>query len=160
MINKTTNPEKRAVKLNEGSAKARRTAARLAAVQVLYQMRLNNQDARSAVTEFVDHRVGFKIDGDILVPADVEMLEEIIQNIESRAQDIEMLISNASQGSEVEVLLEAILMAGACELLTRPDVDTGIIISDYMNVAKGFYDGNEPKLVNAVLDKIAKTVRD
>lgn len=155
-------PEKPVVKKTEGSAKARKTSARLAAVQVLYQMRLNNQDAQSAVRAFIDKRIGFNLDGDVLVPADREMLEEIILGIQSRWTDIEEILVAAlaeRKGGEVELLLESILRAGAYELLADGKTDAGIIINDYMSVTTAFYEGSEPKLVNAVLDKIAKTVR-
>ncbi len=156
-------PEKPVVKRTEGSAKARKTAARLAAVQVLYQMRLNNQDAKSAVREFSDHRIGFNLDGDVLVPADAEMLEEIVMGVSARWSDIEEMVGKAlAQGgkSEIETLLESILRAGAFELIAKGDTDAGVIINDYLNVTTAFYEGSEPKIVNAILDKIAKAVRD
>lgn len=155
-------PEKRVIKLTEGSARARRTAARLASVQVLYQMRMNNQDARSALTDFIENRIGFDLDGDVFVPADQDMLKMIVLGIQERAMDIDRMVSGslgAGNHDDVEILLDGILRAGAFELLANGDVDAGIIINDYTNVAKGFYDGGEPKLVNAVLDKISKTVR-
>lgn len=158
-----TPPEKPAVKKTEGSAKARRTAARLAAVQVLYQMHLNNQDAASAVREYISHRNGFNLDGDVFVPADAELLEEIVMGVHGRWTDIDGIIAAAlaaGKKGEVETLLESILRAGTWELLANGKVDTGIIIHDYMNVTNGFYEGAEVKLVNAVLDKVAKTVRD
>lgn len=156
-------PEKPAVKPTEGSAKARKTAARLAAVQVLYQMRLNNQDATSAIREFIDHRIGFNLDGDVFVPADPEMLGDIVRGVTNRWTDIEAMVAKAlADGgkSEVETLLESILRAGTYELIARPDVDAGVIINDYLNVTTGFYEGSEPKIVNAILDKIAKAVRE
>lgn len=155
-------PEKRVAKLTEGSPKAKKTAARLAAVQILYQMRLNNQDADSALREFVNHRLGFKIEGDVYVPADQELLDQIILGIQNRWMDIEEIIVaalSAGKKSEVEPLLDGILRAGTYELLENTATDTGIIINDYMNVTTGFYEGKEVKLVNAVLDKIGKTVR-
>jgi N utilization substance protein B len=156
-------PEKRAVKKTAGSAKAQKTAARLAAVQVLYQMRLNNQDAKSAVREFVDHRIGFNLDGDVFVPADPELLKDIVMGVTSRWTDIEAMVSKAlaaGKKGEVETLLESILRAGTYELIAHGKIDTGVIINDYLNVTTGFYDGKEPKIVNAILDKIAKSVRD
>jgi len=156
-------PEKPVVKAKAGSAKARKTAARLAAVQVLYQMRLNNQSGASAVREFVAHRSGFKIDGDVLVPADAGMLEEIVTGAERRMMDIDAIMAQALKSAkrgEVETLLECILRAGIYELIAAGDVDAGIIINDYLNVTAGFYGGNEPKIVNAVLDRVAKSVRD
>lgn len=146
----------------KGSAKARKTAARLAAVQVLYQMKLNNQDAASAVREFVKHRVGAELDGDTLVSADRDMLEEIVLGVQRRWTDIDEIVTGAlaaGKKGEVEPLLDAVLRAGTFELLESGQTDTGIIIHDYLNVTAGFYDGAEPKLVNAVLDGIAKNVR-
>jgi transcription antitermination protein NusB len=155
-------PERPAAKKSAGSAKAKRTSARLAAVQVLYQMRLNNQEAKSAVREYINHRSGFNLDGDVLVPADEELLDEIVMGVANRWSDIDDIVSAAlavRKKGEVETLLESILRAGAYELLVHGSTDTGIIINDYMNVTNGFYEGSEVKLVNAVLDKIAKTVR-
>ncbi len=156
-------PEKRVVKKTAGSAKAQKTAARLAAVQVLYQMRLNNQEAKSAVREFIDTRIGFDLDGDLFVPADAELLEEIVMGVTKRWTDIDVIVSKAladGKKGEVETLLESILRAGTYELMAHGKVDAGIIINDYLNVTTGFYDGKEPKIVNAILDKIAKSVRD
>lgn len=155
-------PEKREAKKTDGSPKARKTSARLAAAQILYQMRLNNQDAKSAVREFINHRSGFNLDGDVLVPADEELLESIVLGVQERWSDIDAMVAAAlaaGKKAEVETLLESIMRAGCWELLANGSVDTGIIIHDYLNVTAAFYEGPEPKLVNAVLDKIAKTVR-
>ena len=155
--------EKPAVKKTEGSLKARKMAARLGAVQVLYQMRLNNQDAASAMREFIDHRVGFNLDGDVFVPADADTLQEIVTATTTRWADIDAAMSAAlaeGKRGEVETLLDCILRAGIAEIMSRGDIDVGIIINDYLSVAAAFYDGNEPKIVNAILDKIAKSVRD
>jgi transcription antitermination protein NusB len=156
-------PEKRVAKKTAGSPKAKKTAARLAAVQVLYQMRLNNQDATSAVREFISHRSGFNLDGDVFVMPEEELLGEIVLGVSKRWSDIDDIVSAAlaaGKKGEVETLLESILRAGAYELLAHGSTDTGIIINDYMNVTNGFYEGPEVKLVNAILDKIAKTVRE
>jgi len=156
-------PERAVVKKSEGSAKAQKIAARLAAVQVLYQMRLNNQDAKSAVQEFIDTRVGFDLDGDLFVPADRDMLRDIVMGVAGRSADIEAIVSKTladGKKGEVETLLDSILRAGVYELLARGDINAGIIINDYLNITAGFYEGSEPKIVNAVLDKVAKSVRD
>ena len=154
-------PEKPVVKKTEGSAKAQKTAARLAAVQVLYQMHLNNQDAKTVVREFRKHRIGFALDGDVFVPADFDLLEEIVTGVAERAADIEVIADKAlvDKKGDVETLLKSILRAGIGELL-QGKIDAGIIINDYLNVTSGFYDGGETKIVNAVLDKVAKSVRD
>jgi transcription antitermination protein NusB len=156
-------PEQRVGKKNAGSPKAKKTAARLAAVQVLYQMRLNNQEAKSAVREFISHRSGFRLDGDVYVMPDEDLLEEIVLGVAKRWSDIDDIVAAAlaaGKKGEVETLLESILRAGTYELLAHGKIDTGIIIHDYLNVTNGFYDGPEVKLVNGVLDKIAKTVRE
>lgn len=156
-------PEKRVVKKTAGSPKAQRTAARLAAVQVLYQMRLNNQDGKSALKEFIDTRIGFELDGDRFVPADTDLLSEIVNGVTSRWADIDAIVSKAladGKKGDVETLLESILRAGTYELMAHGKVDTGIIINDYLNVTTGFYEGKEPKIVNAILDKVAKAVRE
>ena len=156
-------PEKRVIKKNAGSAKAQKTAARLAAVQVLYQMRLNNQEAKSAVSEFIDTRVGFEIDGDKFVPADSGLLTDIVMGVTKRWTDIEVILAKAladGKKGDVETLLESILRCGIFELMEHGKTDTGVIINDYLNVTTGFYDGKEPKIVNAILDKVAKAVRE
>jgi N utilization substance protein B len=156
-------PEKPSVKKSEGSAKAQKTSARLAAVQVLYQMRLNNQDAKSAVREFIQHRIGFNLDGDVFVPADPDLLEEIVTGVTERWADIEAILAKAladGKKGDVELLLESILRAGTFELIAHAKIDAGIIINDYLNVTTGFYEGGESRIVNAILDKVAKVVRD
>ncbi len=156
-------PEKRVVKKNAGSAKAKKTAARMAAVQVLYQMRLNNQEARSALREFIDTRIGFDLDGDLFVPADPDLLESIVLGVTQRWSDIEMIVAKAladGKKGDVEILLDSILRAGTYELLAHSAVDAAVIINDYLNVTTAFYDGKEPKIVNAILDKVAKVARD
>lgn len=155
-------PEKRKVKLTAGSKTARLTAARLAAVQVFYQMLLDDAvDAVTAVNDFMEHRAGFEFDGDVFVPADADLLGRIVKGAQGRRADIDRLITaNLDRKVEhVEPLLRAILTAGIFELLAHADIDVGIIIADYLNVTNGFYDGGETKLVNAVLDKIAKSAR-
>jgi N utilization substance protein B len=146
----------------KGSAKARRSAARLAAVQVLYQMRLNHQDAKAALKDFSTHRVGKKIGGEDYVQPEAELLDDIVRGAETRFADIEGIVLKILMdgGRErVEILLDCILRAGVFELLENGKTDTGIIINDYMNVTASFYEGAETRLVNAVLDKAAKAIR-
>lgn len=152
----------RAVKLTEGSAKARRTAARLAAVQVLYQMDQNDQNARTVIREFIDHRIGFEVDGEVLVPADAELLSEIVNGVEARRNELVEMISAAADKTEftkMELLLRCILLCGAWELLDNTDVDKGIVINDYLNVTNAFYEKSERGLINAILDRLAGKLR-
>jgi N utilization substance protein B len=155
--------KKPAIKKIKSSANARKSAARLAAVQVLYQMRLNNQDAKTVLKEFISHRSGATIDGATFVAADEEMLNGIVTGVQKRWSDIDGILTKAlADGGRdrVEILLECIIRAGIFELLEHGSIDTGIIINDYLNVTTGFYEGAEKKIVNAVLDKVGKTVRE
>lgn len=148
----------------KGSAKARRSSARLAAVQVLYQMRLNKEDASSALSSFTSSSLaGVDMDGETLVPPDAETLDAIVRGVEQRWSDVDGIIAQSlAHGGkkEVEILLDCILRAGTYELIARGDIDTGIIINDYLNVTSSFYAGSETKLVNAILDRVAKAVRE
>lgn len=148
---------------DKGSAKARRSAARLAAVQVLYQMRLNHQEARAALKDYADHRAGRPVDGDDYVTPDAELLHGIVTATEERWGDIDRVVSKtlADGGREkVEILLDCVLRAGVAELLAHGEIDTGIIINDYLSVTSGFYEGAETRLVNGILDRAAQAVRD
>ena len=157
-------PEQRVIKLNEGSKKARKTAARLASVQVWYQMLISEQNVTEALQDFIEHRIGFELDGDVFVPADQEMLTSIVHGMRDERTELEEMIhaTLTSKGHEaLEPLLQSILVAGLFELKNHHDIDTGIIISDYINVTFAFYDkGGETRLINAVLDHFAKSLRE
>lgn len=153
---------KRDVKLTEGSKKARRSAARLAAVQVLYQIQHQDLDPKSALQEYTTHRLGFKLDGELYVPADQEMLNNIVLGVSERRDDIQDMTHAALDGKapeQIDKLLLNILYAGTFEILTHHDIDAGIIISDYMNVSDAFFEQSEKKLVNAILDRLNKKLR-
>jgi N utilization substance protein B len=144
------------------SAKARRTAARLAAVQVLYQMDLVGVAPRVALGEFATHRVGQDLDGDRYVEPDMALLNGIVEGVAERLGDIDAMVSASLQGhalERLEMLLRAILRAGTYEILAHADVHPRIAINDYMNVAHGFFGGREPAMVNGVLDHIARNLR-
>lgn len=154
---------KRAVKLSEGSKRARLTAARLAAVQAIYQMEKNSQKAAEVLKDFSDNRIGYELDGDVMVPADADLLSGIVTGFEARREDVESMLAGAlgaEKAGKIELLIKTTLYAGICELLVFPGTDAGIIINDYLNVTHAFYEeGGEAKIVNAVLDKLAKTLR-
>lgn len=147
----------------QGSAKARRSAARLAAVQALYQMDLAGATVDRVITEFVQHRIGKEQDGDEFVPADAQTFTEIVRGATSRKTDIDGILSGALEAGHsferLEHLLRAILRAGCFELLAHDHVHPRIIISDYINVAHAFYAGREPGLVNGVLDRVGRNLR-
>lgn len=151
-----------------GSAKAKRKAARLAAVQALYQIDLNNlpitgKAVEAVVIEFVEHRLGHEVDGDAYVAADPQLFADILRGACHRRADVDAMLTAAldpRHGLErLETPLRAILRAGAFELSANLTTHSRIIISEYVDVAHGFYAGREPGMVNGVLDKVAKTVR-
>ncbi len=153
-------PIKRTIK---GSAKARRNAARLAAVQCLYQMRQNGMTAEQVMGDYVNNRLGLEEDGDVYVAADTESLRTILSGVEERYdQLLEMLtktLDPARSFDRLEQILQAVLLCGAEELFAHPETDAALIISGYVEVAKAFYDGREPAMINAALDALAKGVR-
>lgn len=153
---------KRDVKLNEGSKKARRSAARLAAVQIVYQSAHQGQDIKTTLLEYNVHRLGYKMDDDLFVPADQELLASIVNGYMERKDDIDAMVASSLTNKtpeQIDALLLHILQVGAYEIMAHHDIDAGIIIADYMNVADAFFDKSEKKLVNAVLDKLNKTLR-
>ncbi len=144
-----------------GSQKARNSAARLMAVQTVYQMHKNEQDAESAIKEYLEHRAGIDADGDEMVTPDHDHYSVVVRGIsEHMAQLNEMIKQN--RGKEIqsnEPLLHAIFLCGALELMVLQSIDAPIIISEYVHVTHAFYEQGEAKLVNALLDSIRKTVR-
>lgn len=153
-----------AVKRNvKGSAKAKRSAARLAAVQSMYQMQQTGIDSEAATRDYVAHRMGIEEDGNLFIAADTDLLEKILSGVQQRHGDIEPIL-NASLNENnpldrQEMLIKCVLCCGVFELIEHGDIDAGIIINDYVDVAKSFYDGKEPGFINAILDKTAKTIR-
>jgi transcription antitermination protein NusB len=147
----------------QGSAKARRSAARLAAVQALYQTDLAGTPVDRVISEFVQHRIGKEQDGENFVPADAQMFTEIVRGSTARKQDVDGILSGAldlgHSFERLEHLLRAILRAGCFELLAHQHIHPRIIISDYINIAHAFYAGREPGLVNGVLDRIGRDLR-
>ncbi len=140
-----------------------RGAARLAAVQALYQMDIGGSGVLEVVAEYEAHRLGQEIDGDTYVKADPSWFRSIVSGVVRDQTKIDPLISNALQDdwplSRIDSTVRAILRAGTFELLERKDVPVAVIATEYVEIARAFFEGEEPKLVNAVLDRIAKQVR-
>jgi N utilization substance protein B len=132
-----------------------RRAARLAAVQALYQLDMNEGVAAAVVSEFVKHR---------LEPnADQPLFSDVVGGVADRVEEIDGLIGGALvEGwtvERLEMVLRAILRAGTYELLARPDVPPKVAISEYVEIAHAFFGGKEPGLVNGVLHRLAQERR-
>ena len=140
-----------------------RSAARLAAVQALYQQDMEGTPVPRLLKEFHDHRLGATI-GDITYhAAETDFFDDLVTGANGRSDEIDALVgAKLAQGWTLERLdrpMRAILRAGAYELIARTDVPTASVISEYVDVAHAFYDKRESGFVNGILDAIAKEVR-
>ncbi|WP_333825526.1 transcription antitermination factor NusB [Pinisolibacter sp.] len=141
----------------------KRGAARLAAVQALYQMEIAGTELGDVVAEFENFRLGREIDGDTYREADPEFFREIVAGVVAYQRDIDPRVDTTLvEGwplKRIDVTLREILRAGSFELLKRKDIPARVVIAEYVDVAKAFFGEDEPRIVNAVLDKIARTLR-
>ncbi|NUQ18298.1 MAG: transcription antitermination factor NusB [Sphingomonas sp.] len=140
-----------------------RSAARLAAVQALYQQDMEGTPLPRLLKEFHDHRLGATIEDDTYHEAERDFFDDVVTGADARRDEIDGLISDRlAEGWTLERLdrpMRAILRAGAYELIARPDVPVGSVISEYVDVAHAFYDRRESGFVNGLLDAIAKAAR-
>ncbi len=140
----------------------KRTAARLTAVQILYQSAMTGQDVHQVLIEFRDYRIGQIVEDLEIVSADPETLDAIIGGIVQFGSRVDEVLAASLRGTtpeRVEALLRSIMRAGVAELLVRRDLTASLIISDYLSVTDAFYDRTEIKLVNGVLDAAARAIR-
>ncbi len=139
-----------------------RGAARLAAVQALYQMDVGRQSLEDTLSQFSSHMLGREVEGEQYLPADADFFRQIVQGVIKSQLDIDPTIDNALSKDwpvgRIDATLRAILRAAAFELLRRRDIPAGVVISEYVDIAKAFYEDDAPGLVNGVLNTIAKQV--
>jgi transcription antitermination protein NusB len=140
-----------------------RGAARLAAVQALYQMDVGGTGVLEVVAEYETHRLGQELDGDTYLKADASWFRSIVSGVVREQVRLDPLIGAALQDdwalSRLDSTVRAILRAGTFEIIDRKDVPVPVIVTEYVEIAHAFFEEDEPKLVNAVLDRIAKQVR-
>ena len=140
-----------------------RSAARLAAVQALYQMEMEGTALAQLLHEFHMHRLGATIEDVDYAEAEVDFFDDVVSGVSARKGEIDRLIAGKlAEGWSLDRLdrpMRAILRAGTYELLARPDVPVGSVISEYVDVAHAFYDKRETGFVNGLLDAVAKGVR-
>ena len=140
-----------------------RSAARLAAVQALYQHDMEGTPVPRLLKEFHDHRLGATIEDATYHDAEQDFFDDVVSGTGARGAEIDALISNRlAEGWTLERLdrpMRAILRAGAYELIARPDVPVASVITEYVDVAHAFYDKRESGFVNGLLDAIAKEAR-
>ena len=140
-----------------------RSAARLAAVQALYQQDMEKTPLPLLLHEFHHHRLGATIEDVEYEDAEVDFFDDVVSGVDARADELDALIAGKlASGWSLNRLdrpMRQILRAGAYELVARIDVPTGSVISEYVDVAKAFYDKRESGFVNGLLDAVAKAVR-
>lgn len=140
-----------------------RAAARLAAVQALYQLEMESTELARLLDEFHRHRLGAEIEGDQYADAEVAFFDDTVRGVAARREEIDILLEEKlAEGWRLERLdktMLQVLRAGAWELLARADVPTATTISEYVDVAHAFFESREAKFVNGVLDAVAKDVR-
>ena len=137
-----------------------RSAARLAAVQALYQRQMEKTPLARLLDEFHLHRLGAEIEDEQYAQADVDFFDDIVSGVDARRDEIDALVAaRLTEGwslARLDKTMLQILRAGTYELIARPDVPVGSTISEYVDVAKAFFDDREAKFANGILDAVAR----
>ena len=142
----------------------RRGAARLAAVQALYQMDIAGKGLNEILAEFERHWLGGEVEGSQYLPAEAAFFRDIVGGTLREQRKLDPLIDKAlAEGwplKRIEALLRAVLRAGAYELDQKRDIPARVIVSEYVDVAHAFVDREETGMVNGVLDGLARKLRE
>ena len=147
----------------DGRRANRRGAARLAAVQALYQMDIAATPLTDILAQFESHWLGREVEGEQYLPAEAAHFRDVVAGVVEAQRKLDPLIDTAlAQGwplKRIEAILRAILRAGAYELDKKRDVPARVVVSEYVDVAHAFVDRDETGMVNAVLDQLARQLR-
>ena len=152
----------------QGAPKQARSVARLAAVQALYQMEVSSAGAETVIREFAEHRFDRDLAGDpgedlTLASADEAFFADLVRGVVEHQKAVDAAIARRLASGwrldRLDATARAILRAGAYELSHRPDVPTEVVIDEYVELAKSFFEGPEPGFVNGALDAVAQDVR-
>ena len=141
----------------------RRGAARLAAVQALYQMDIAGTGVNDILAQFESHWIGREVEGDQYLPAEAAFFREVVGGVVREQRNLDPMIDAALAQTwplkRIEAILRAVLRAGAFELGHRRDVPARVVVSEYVDVANASVEREETGMVNAVLDQIARQFR-
>lgn len=145
-------------------ARLARSAARLAAVQALYQIEMTGADWRSVIREFDEHRLGAEIEGIQYREADPDHFKRTVETVIEHQAAIDQLTDRALVErwplGRIDSILRGLFRAAGAEITARSDIPPKVIIGEYVDVAHAFFpDGREPKFVNGVLDHMAREAR-
>jgi transcription antitermination protein NusB len=140
-----------------------RSAARLGAVQALYQMDLAGTDVGEVLAQFSARASGDAFDEGQCGPADFPFLKEVVDGVvrEQRTIDpaLDRLLDKSWPLARLDATLRAILRAAAYEIMFMENVPARVAINEYLDVAHAFFDEQEPKLLNGVLNSLARQRR-
>ena len=146
-----------------GSARQARSVARLAAVQALYQMEVSSAGAEAVIREFAEHRFDRDVEDMTLAGADEAFFADLVRGVVAHQGEVDKaVVRRLAQNwrlERIDATVRAILRAGAYELTHRADVPTEVVIDEYVELAKSFFEGPEPGFVNGALDGVAQDVR-
>ncbi len=149
--------------VSEQTTPSRRQAARLAAVQALYQWQMGEHGPAEIIEQFLGVRTSEAGEGGMRRDADRPLFKDVVEGAAARKDELEQAVSSALTAdwtwARIDRLVRAILLAGAYELVHRRDVPPRVAINEYVEVAHAFYDQGEPNFVNSVLDRLARQVR-
>ncbi len=141
----------------------RRGMARLGAVQALYQMEVAGTGLDEVLEEFKAFRLGREIEGQSYLPADAAFFADLVAGVVAEQRRIDPLIHNTLTPDwplkRIDAILRAILRAGCFELVARKDVPARVVIAEYLDVSEAFFEAEERRLVNGVLDRLARRLR-
>jgi N utilization substance protein B len=141
----------------------KRRGARLAAVQALYQMDVAGKGVLEAIGEFETHWMGKEVEGITLPEAERNFFRDVLNGVVREQRPVDRAVDGALADGwplrRIEAVLRSVLRAGTYELMFRKDVPAKAVISEYVTVCRSFYEGDEPGLANAVLDRIAREAR-
>lgn len=140
-----------------------RSAARLAAVQALYQHEMEGTVITALLHQFHHHRLGATIEDVVYAEAEVDFFNDVVRGVDARRDEIDALIIPRLQPgwttAKLDKTIAAILRAATYELLARRDIPVGSVISDYLDVTEAFFDMKEKRFINSILDSVAKAAR-
>ena len=140
-----------------------RSVARLAAVQALYQMEVSAAGAEAVIREFNEHRFDRDLEDLTLAGADEAFFADLVRGVVAHQREVDAAVARRLAQNwrleRIDATVRAILRAGAYELAHRPDVPVEVVIDEYVELAKSFFEGAEPGFVNGALDGVAQDVR-
>jgi N utilization substance protein B len=141
----------------------RRGAARLAAVQALYQMDIAGAGLNDIFAEFESHWLGGEVEGEKYLPAEAAFFRDVVSGVVRDQTKLDPLVDDAlAKGwplKRIDAIIRAVMRAGAYELEHRKDVPARVVVTEYVDVANAFVDREETGMVNAVLDQLARRFR-